>query len=76
MSKAKHSSSRKLKSGAFIWAATLLFVLITTATVFIFEGNVKQNTLKQIRVDLEETTERLKEVVTKSVANYKADLRF
>ncbi|TMP88677.1 hybrid sensor histidine kinase/response regulator [Pseudoalteromonas ruthenica] len=76
MSKAKHSSSRKLKSGAFIWAATLLFVLITTATVFIFEGNVKQNTLKQIRVDLEETAERLKEVVTKSVANYKADLRF
>ncbi|MCG7568463.1 ATP-binding protein [Pseudoalteromonas sp. CNC9-20] len=76
MSKAKHSSSRKLKSSAFIWAATLLFVLITTATVFIFEGNVKQNTLKQIRVDLEETAERLKEVVTKSVANYKADLRF
>ncbi|WP_151172559.1 ATP-binding protein [Pseudoalteromonas ruthenica] len=76
MSKAKHSSSRKLKSSAFIWAATLLFVLITTATVFIFEGNVKQNTLKQIRVDLKETAERLKEVVTKSVANYKADLRF
>ncbi|MCF2861327.1 ATP-binding protein [Pseudoalteromonas sp. Cnat2-41] len=76
MSKAKHSSSRKLKSSAFIWAATLLFVLITTATVAIFEGSVKQNTLKQIRVDLEETAERLKEVVTKSVANYKADLRF
>jgi len=76
MSKAKHSSSRKLKSSAFTWAATLLFVLITTVTVFIFEGNVKQNTLKQIRVDLEETAERLKEVVTKSVANYKADLRF
>jgi PAS domain S-box-containing protein len=55
---------------------SIVFVVFIAIAVSFFEGQVKEDVLDSIDQEFVETNQRLKEIVTTTLSEYKSDLRF
>ncbi|MEZ7275836.1 ATP-binding protein [Pseudoalteromonas sp. 68 DY56-GL68] len=63
-------------SKVFLTIVSFVFFIFALFAVYFFEGHVKSDVLGSIDQEFTETQERLKEIVTSSIAESKSDLRF
>lgn len=66
----------KLTNIIFIWLFSVAFSVFIGMFIYFYESNIRNATLEQIQFQLSENSESLEELVTNSIARYKADLRF
>ena len=63
-------------SKVYLTIVSFVFCIFGLFAVYFFEGHVKSDVLGSIDQEFTETQERLKEIVTSSIAESKSDLRF
>ncbi|KPM83537.1 ATP-binding protein [Pseudoalteromonas lipolytica] len=63
-------------SKVFLTVVSFVFCIFGLFAVYFFEGHVKNDVLGSIDQEFTETQDRLKEIVTSSIAESKSDLRF
>ena len=63
-------------SKVYLTIVSFVFCIFGLFAVYFFEGHVKNDVLGSIDQEFTETQERLKEIVTSSIAESKSDLRF
>ena len=63
-------------SKVFLTIVSFVFCIFGLFAVYFFEGHVKNDVLGSIDQEFTETQERLKEILTSSIAESKSDLRF
>ena len=76
MNAAHNKNKSGVASKALLISVSFVFFMLGLLAIIFFEGHVKSDVLASIDHEFTETQDRLKEIVTSSIAESKSDLRF